>query len=82
MPTLYPSPSFVALQQHANPSASETVAATPVERGRNVTISQFILVNFQIIRVNAKEISLLKQIGRPMVEDKQIERERYEVQKK
>src|SRR6218665_1044718 len=37
-PTLYPSSSFAALQQHANPSAFETVPATPVERGRNVTI--------------------------------------------
>src|SRR6218665_3516592 len=38
VPTLYPSSSFAALQQHANPSAFETVPATPVERGRNVTI--------------------------------------------
>src|SRR6218665_3345729 len=37
-PTLYPSSSFAALQQHANPSAFETVPATLVERGRNVTI--------------------------------------------
>src|SRR6218665_960606 len=37
VPTLYPSSSFAALQQHANPSAFETVPATPVERGRNVT---------------------------------------------
>src|SRR6218665_56955 len=36
-PTLYPSSSFAALQQHANPSAFETVPATLVERGRNVT---------------------------------------------
>src|SRR6218665_2968085 len=39
-PTLYPSSSFAALQQHANPSAFETVPATLVERGRNVTIRQ------------------------------------------
>ena len=32
-----PSSSSVALQQHANPSAFETVTATLVERGRNVT---------------------------------------------
>src|SRR6218665_557922 len=32
-PTLYPSSSFAALQQHANPSAFETVPATLVERG-------------------------------------------------
>src|SRR6218665_1810451 len=38
-PTLYPSSSFAALQQHANPSAFETVTATLVERGRNVTLS-------------------------------------------
>src|SRR6218665_2771131 len=38
VPTLYPSSSFAALQQHANLSAFETVPATPVERGRNVTI--------------------------------------------
>src|SRR6218665_3553137 len=38
-PTLYPSSSFAALQQHANPSAFETVPATLVERGRNVTIA-------------------------------------------
>src|SRR6218665_3052727 len=31
--TLYPSSSFAALQQHANPSAFETVPATLVERG-------------------------------------------------
>src|SRR6218665_2381419 len=37
VPTLYPSSSFAALQQHANPSAFETVPATLVERGRNVT---------------------------------------------
>src|SRR6218665_3565695 len=37
-PTLYPSSSFVALQQHANPSAFETVPATLVERGRNVIL--------------------------------------------
>src|SRR6218665_3495971 len=37
-PTLYPSSSFAALQQHANPSAFETVPATLVERGRNVTV--------------------------------------------
>src|SRR6218665_3747732 len=37
-PTLYSSSSFAALQQHANPSAFETVPATLVERGRNVTI--------------------------------------------
>src|SRR6218665_1851494 len=37
MQTLHPSSSAVALQQHANPSAFETVPATPVERGRNVT---------------------------------------------
>src|SRR6218665_1718243 len=37
-PTLYPSSSFAALQQHANPSAFETVPATLVERGRNVTL--------------------------------------------
>src|SRR6218665_2410258 len=37
-PTLYPSSSFAALQQHANPSAFETVLATLVERGRNVTL--------------------------------------------
>src|SRR6218665_2016382 len=37
-PTLYPSSSFAALQQHANPSAFETVPATLVERRRNVTI--------------------------------------------
>src|SRR6218665_3924820 len=36
-PTLCPSSSFAALQQHANPSAFETVPATLVERGRNVT---------------------------------------------
>src|SRR6218665_481077 len=36
-PTLNPSSSFAALQQHANPSAFETVPATLVERGRNVT---------------------------------------------
>src|SRR6218665_1678358 len=36
-PTLYPFSSFAALQQHANPSAFETVPATLVERGRNVT---------------------------------------------
>src|SRR6218665_797432 len=39
-PTLYPSSSFAALQQHANPSAFETVPATLVERGRNVTESK------------------------------------------
>src|SRR6218665_2753723 len=38
VPTLYPSSSFAALQQHANPSAFETVPATLVERGRNVTV--------------------------------------------
>src|SRR6218665_1181608 len=38
VPTLYPSSSFAELQQHANPSAFETVPATPVERGRNVTL--------------------------------------------
>src|SRR6218665_3933884 len=38
VPTLYPSSSFAALQQHANLSAFETVPATLVERGRNVTI--------------------------------------------
>src|SRR6218665_28972 len=37
-PTLYSSSSFAALQQHANPSAFETVPATLVERGRNVTL--------------------------------------------
>src|SRR6218665_1816362 len=37
--TLSPSSSFAALQQHANPSAFETVSATLVERGRNVTQS-------------------------------------------
>src|SRR6218665_1859112 len=37
-PTLYPSSSFTALQQHANPSAFETVPASLGERGRNVTI--------------------------------------------
>src|SRR6218665_1632374 len=37
-PALYPSSSFAALQQHANPSAFETVPATLVERGRNVTV--------------------------------------------
>src|SRR6218665_3706390 len=37
-PTLHPSSSFAALQQHANPSAFETVPATLVERGRNVTL--------------------------------------------
>src|SRR6218665_3890257 len=36
-PTLNPSSSFAALQQRANPSAFETVPATLVERGRNVT---------------------------------------------
>src|SRR6218665_3853303 len=36
-PTLHPSTSFAALQQPANPSAFETVPATLVERGRNVT---------------------------------------------
>src|SRR6218665_2753174 len=36
VPTLYPSSSFAALQQHANPSAFKTVPATAVERGRNV----------------------------------------------
>src|SRR6218665_2609814 len=36
-PTLYPSSSFDALQQHANPSAFEAVRATLVELGRNVT---------------------------------------------
>ena len=36
--TLYPSSSFAALQQHANPSAFETVSATLVERGRNVIL--------------------------------------------
>src|SRR6218665_1770220 len=35
--TLYPSSSFAALQQHENPSAFETVPATLVERGQNVT---------------------------------------------
>src|SRR6218665_3195956 len=33
VPSLYPSSSFTALQQHANPSAFETVPATLVERG-------------------------------------------------
>src|SRR6218665_1944183 len=37
-PILYPSSSFAALQQHATPSAFETVPATLVERGRNVTL--------------------------------------------
>src|SRR6218665_2245998 len=39
VPTLYPSSSFAALQQHVNPSAFETLPATLVERGRNVTNS-------------------------------------------
>src|SRR6218665_1210148 len=38
VPTLYPASSFAALQQHANPLAVETVPATLVERGRNVTL--------------------------------------------
>ena len=42
-PTLYPSSSFAALQQHANPSAFEAVPATLVERGRNVTIYLIII---------------------------------------
>src|SRR6218665_1749763 len=33
VPTLYPSSSFAALQQHANPSSFETVPATLVEQG-------------------------------------------------
>src|SRR6218665_1341022 len=37
-PTLYPSSSFAALQQHVNPSAFETVPATLVEQGQNVTV--------------------------------------------
>src|SRR6218665_2777388 len=40
-PPLYSSSSFAALQQHANPSAFETVPATLVERGRNVTVLFF-----------------------------------------
>src|SRR6218665_2027605 len=42
--TLYPSSSFAALQQHANPAAFETVPATPVERGRNVTVTAYIRI--------------------------------------
>src|SRR6218665_84869 len=45
-PTLYPSSSFAALQQHANPSAFETVPATLVERGRNVTSAHHCLKIF------------------------------------